>query len=152
MYIHTSSKNRNQSMGSLIVEVHSANLLPVPDVVITIARISDNIIIAELVTNVVGQTDTIELDAPAVELSETPEFFTPPYSSYRIIARKGGFIPVIIEGSQIFADVTSIQPIEMLPENPAVDDPFAMPNTRADEVEAIIIGEPTLYGDYPLKI
>ncbi|OOB78630.1 MAG: peptidoglycan-binding protein [Epulopiscium sp. Nuni2H_MBin001] len=151
MYIHTSSKNRKQGNGSLIVEVRTANLTPVPGVVITIVSLSSNTIVAELQTDVVGQTDTIDLEAPYVDLSETPEYFIPPYASYRITAQKNGYIPVIILGSQIFADTKSIQPIEMLPINPVVDDPFAMPNTRTD-VEAIVIGEPTLYGDYPPKI
>ncbi|NOW04864.1 peptidoglycan-binding domain-containing protein [Clostridium beijerinckii] len=56
----------------------------------------------ELITNVVGLTDIIELPAPPLEYSLNPNSNQIPYSLYDITVEREGFNPIIIRGCQVF--------------------------------------------------
>ncbi|OOO00088.1 MAG: peptidoglycan-binding protein [Epulopiscium sp. Nele67-Bin004] len=160
MYIHTASNlYTRQSKGSIIVEVTTnpvtGPIEPISNVNITISSISSDgtsTVVAELVTDSVGQTPVIELDAPPIALSEIPETVEAPYSTYKVEAISDDYVPVVITGTQVFSDTTSIQPIILTPTSPEVSDPFAMAMRADDEIEDIVIGPPVLFGDYPPKI
>ncbi len=142
--------------GSLIVEVLTdpsfGPSTPIPDIKVVIKEIINGaaVVIKELITNSVGQTDEIELDAPPEVLSENPEYIIPPYSTYIIETSGKDYIPTIIEGAQIFPKTKSIQAILLIPNSPNVFNPFSPQVTS--KLEEVSIGEPTLYGDYPPKI
>lgn len=132
-----------QSLGRLTVNVlEDTGFVPIPDALVRIAPEDDSSnIIAEVRTNVSGQTESIELPTPPEEYSLEPE--SPmPYSEYTITATANDFDTVIVHGAQILPDVTASQRMELAPE--LLDDPFA------DHTFNI---EPhTLYGDFPPKI
>lgn len=95
----------------------------------------------KLQTDSSGQTEEIELAAPPIEYSLNQESDRQPYSEYTLNIEAEGFEPVSISGTEILADVTAIQNVEMRP--------------RADMQEpgeVFVIPAHTLYGEYPAKI
>lgn len=95
--------------------------------------------IEELITDSNGQTTEIELNAPNIDYSLEPSAIRP-YSEYTVVISAPGYETVYINGSEILADVTSLQNVKLIP---LVED-----NTA----ETFVIGDHTLYGDYPPKI
>lgn len=96
--------------------------------------------IERLDTNSSGQTETVSLPAPPVELSLEPGILQP-YSEYNLVVEADGFDPIAISGTEILADSTAIQPVGMTPvgEGTPPEDP-------------VVIPDHTLYGNYPPKI
>jgi len=128
--------------GGLRIQVTSTlGLFPIADASVTIyyADTPDSPI-QTLTTDISGQTPVIELPAPPVEYSLEPG--SPrPYSEYTIQVSAPGYETVVISGSEILPDVTSIQPVKL------------PPLEESDEKEEDInIGPHTLYYDYPPKI
>ena len=95
----------------------------------------------QLTTDSSGQTETIELDAPPLDLSLDPENEVQPYSEYTLQVTAPGYEPVSIAGAEILSSVTDIQNITLRP----IDTP-----ETSDEV--FVIPAHTLYGTYPPKI
>ena len=131
--------------GKLQIDVSSTiGFLPVTDAKIEITLRGpdgeNQRVIETLDTDISGQTQTIDLPAPAFEYSQEPGDVQP-YSEYDILVTAPGYESVFIEGTQILPDVTAVQPVQMVPEEVE----------RAPE-EDIIIPEHTLFGDYPPKI
>lgn len=128
--------------GELRIQVTSTlGMLPIADASVTIYY-TDNpdSPIQTLTTDISGQTPVIELPAPPVEYSLEPG--SPrPYSEYNIQVSAPGYKMVVISGSEILPNVTSIQPVELPPLE-----------TSSGEEEDIDIGPHTLYYDYPPKI
>ncbi|MGL4736474.1 MAG: peptidoglycan-binding protein [Cellulosilyticaceae bacterium] len=104
-------------------------------------------VIAELVTNKVGQTPVIELPAPPIDLSLEPQRTIKPWSNYIVEASTPGFTPVAVEGNQIFPSIRSILPLYLSPE-------FRNKTRRQpeDDIRIVVIGPNTLFGDFPPKI
>lgn len=128
----------NEETGSLDISVFSKSLgLPLGGVTIEI-RQQENVI-NTLMTNIIGQTETVYLKAPSVEYSLDENNNKKPYSEYTIIASKNGYDKVVVDGVQIFADTTAIQEIFL---------------NAAEKltIDVITVEEPTLYGDYAPKI
>lgn len=96
-------------------------------------------VVETLTTDDSGQTPLVELPAPSLEYSMEPSEVRP-YSEYDISVEAPGYEPVIVEASEILPDVTSLQPISMIPE------------LEPGREEDIFIPDHTLYGDYPPKI
>lgn len=93
----------------------------------------------ELTTDSSGQTEEIELSAPNIDYSLEPSAVRP-YTDYTIVVTARGYEPVYISGSEILPSVTSIQNIKMVP------------LVQEQTAETFVIGDHTLYGDYPPKI
>ena len=137
-----------QTLGELIVDVNTnpvlAPLAPLPGTLVTVTERTpsgEEIVIAELETNESGQTPVLPLPAPPVELTLDPTNTIKPFSSYRVEASPEGFSSVTVEGTQVFADTRSIQPIQ----------PQALSRMSRQE-QIYIIGPPRLFGDFPPKI
>lgn len=131
--------------GKLQIDVSSTiGFLPVTDAKIEITlrgpEGENQQVIETLNTDISGQSQTIDLPAPAFEYSQEPGDVQP-YSEYDILVTAPGYESVFIEGTQILPDVTAIQPIRMVPQEVE----------KAPE-EDIVIPEHTLFGDYPPKI
>ena len=143
-----------QSTGSLIVETTTdpaiGPLRPLPGIQITVKerQATGERIVAQLVTNANGQTPVIQLPAPPSELTEEPQTTETPFAPYIIEAQGENVIPTQINGTQIFSTIRSIQPIRLTPS----EAPIPVVASRQNVEENIIIGPPTLYGDYPPKI
>ncbi|ONI45729.1 peptidoglycan-binding protein [Candidatus Epulonipiscioides gigas] len=152
MYIHTLNNEKNQfTDGSLIIDVKTSTdtgaVVPVAGVKILVLKQDEDKtykLLTEYNTDEVGATPIISLEAPPIIDSLEEEFTKIPYSTYRVEARSDNFIPVIIEGVQIFSGIKSILPINLIPTN-------EITLTRSLQ-ETIHIEVPTLYGDYPPKI
>lgn len=131
------------SNGSLKISVVSSRgLIPVVNATVTISVTGDpDAPLMELTTDSSGQTPTVELPAPPVELSLEPENLIQPYSEYNIEVTAEGYEPVVVSGSEILADELSLQSISMNPSDGG-----------AEQEGAIVIPAHTLYGDYPPKI
>lgn len=95
----------------------------------------------QLTTDSSGQTETIELDAPPLDLSLDPENEVQPYSEYTLQITAPGYEPVSIAGAEILSSVTAIQNITL--------SPIDTPETSE---EVFVIPAHTLYGTYPPKI
>lgn len=130
------------SEGGLRIQVTSTlGMIPIADATVTIFY-ADNLDspIQTLTTDISGQTPVIELPAPPIEYSLEPG--SPrPYSEYTIQISAPSYETVVISGSEILPDVTSIQPVEM--------PPLEVSNEAEEDIN---IGPHTLYYDYPPKI
>lgn len=145
-----------QNLGSLIVQLSSDQLLgplvPVSNVNVTVKEVSptgEETIIAELVTNSVGQTTPIELSAPPIDYSLDPLNTQRPYTTYRIETSSPNFVDALVTGSQVFPDILSIQPITLQPTERQLRH-YA--SYLREITEVVSIGPATLYGNYPTKI
>ena len=121
--------------------VSSIGLIPVENATVTISYTGDPESPLEvLTTNSSGQTPTVTLPAPPLELSLNPEAEEQPYAEYNITVTAEGYEPVLVSGSEVFADELSLQPIRM--------NPLAIP----EEEKIVIIPAHTLFAEYPPKI
>lgn len=150
-----------QTLGSLTVQISSepttAPLTPIEGITVTIKGISptgETTILDQQTTDSVGRTSTIELQAPPVDLSLDQLNTQMPYATYRIETSSPNYIDAVVDGTQVFSDTRSVQPITLEPTASATRS-----NTRNGYIaqgrqlfEAVVIGPATLYGDYPAKI
>lgn len=95
----------------------------------------------QVTTDSSGQTELLELAAPPREYSLNPENEIQPYSEYTLQIQAPGFEPVSIAGTEILADTTAIQNVQLSPLD-----------TTGTEEEVFVIPAHTLYGTYPAKI
>lgn len=130
-------------LGTLKVSVVStAGLIPVENATVTVSYTGDpEAPLQVLTTDNSGQTPTIELSAPPVELSLNPDAAAQPYSEYNLAVTAEGYEPAYVSGSEILADELSLQTIRL--------NPLA---TADEDVSRITIPAHTLWGDYPPKI
>lgn len=103
--------------GYLVVNVSTARgAIPLRDAAVTVYYDEpDNTgVHSVLTTDMSGKTAKIELPAPARILSESPGNGKP-FATYTVTVEKSGYYPVTNTGVPVFAGVTSIQPVEMIP-------------------------------------
>lgn len=133
----TSSTDR----GTLQINVVSSiTPIPIQDAKITISVTgAPETPIEQLTTDRSGQTETVDLATPPLDLSLTPQDIMP-YAEYDLSVTAPGYDPLVITGTQILPDVKAIQDIELTP-------------TEFKETSSsIAIPYHTLYGEYPPKI
>ena len=125
------------------LQINVTNILNIPienaSINLTYSGQPDNII-EVLNTNNSGQTDSIELDAPPIELSLTEDNLIMPYSEYSIYVTADGYEPIDISGIEILSETSSVQEVKLTPVEPG--------GIGSD----IVIPAHTLYGYYPPKI
>ena len=139
----TAAQESGSSTGSIKISVvSSTGQIPVENASVTISFTGDpESPLMELTTDSSGQTPTVELPAPPVELSLEPENQEQPYSEYNIRVTAEGYEPTLISGSEILAGELSLQPVRMNP-----------PESAVDSGSTVVIPAHTLYGTYPPKI
>lgn len=98
-------------------------------------------VVEELTTNDSGQSITIDLPAPSLELSLEPQTLEIPYSEYDVYVTTPGYQTTTIEGVQILPDVTALQDVNLTPLTENVAPSRVIP-----------IEPNTLWGDFPPKI
>lgn len=130
-------------VGTLKISVISSiGLIPVENATVSVSYTGDpDSPIVTLTTDSSGQTPVINLPAPPLALSLDPDTLEQPYSEYNITATAEGYEPVLVTGSEIFADELSLQTIRL--------QPLA---AGQDEERVVVIPVHTLFGDYPPKI
>lgn len=91
-----------------------------------------------LVSDASGQTGLLPLPAPDAALSLMPNPPERPYALYNASVRAAGYLPVEIEGIQLFGGMTSIEPVELEPA-PAVrgqaEEVYRIPENALEEEE-----------------
>ncbi len=128
---------RKISTGRLKIEVAaSEGVVPVVDAKIKVIDETGKSA-EELTTDSSGHTETINLAAPPVELTETPQEEERPYSEFTIEVTAEGYKPIIVENVQIFGNTTAIQKVDM---------------TGQDIDRDIVIPDHVQWGDYAPKI
>ena len=127
--------------GKLQINVTSNLNIPIENATInlTYAGQPENVV-EVLRTNNSGQTESVELDAPPVDLSLTKDNLIQPYSEYSIYVTAEGYEPIDISGIEILTDTASVQEVKL--------NPVEVGATGSD----IVIPAHTLYGNYPPKI
>ncbi|WP_124067590.1 peptidoglycan-binding protein [Clostridium sp. E02] len=141
-YIMNATQEETDSTGMLQVDVVSIeNNYPINDAEVFISYKGEpGSTLEQLKTDSSGQTETVNLAAPPLDLSLNPGLIQP-YSEYSLMIQAQGFEPVEISGTEILPDATATQPVKMTP---------LQDQTGADI--PIVIPDHTLYGDYPPKI
>ncbi len=136
------AQNDYPDRGKLQIDVTSTlGFVPVNNAKVTITLSNEpDTVIDVLDTDSSGQTAEIELPAPPLDYSMEPGE-PQPYSDYNILVTAPGYETVFVERAQILPDVTSIQPVSMVPQE-----------VEMAPEEDILIPPHTLYGDYPPKI
>lgn len=102
----------------------------------------------ELVTDSMGETSIIELDAPPLAYSEQPTGQVP-YSRYDIRVEREGFQSILINGCQVFPGELSIQQCNLIESSGILS---RIENKNGNVEEIINIGPNVLNGNYPEKI
>ena len=129
--------------GTMKISVVSAiGLIPVANATVVISYTGDpDSPIETLTTDSSGQTPTVALPAPPLDLSLNPDNEQQPYAEYNIFVTAPDYEPVVVSGSEVFADQLSLQPIRMNP----------LASTDLNE-RAVVIPPHTLFGTFPPKI
>lgn len=135
-------QNENVDQGTLQVQVTSATgAIPIENARVSIAYSGDpESTIEEITTDNVGHSPVVNLYAPPLEYSMSPDQ-PQPYSEFTVRVEAPGFQSVDVSGVEIFSGIRAIQGIRMRPMVVA-----------EDELLNIVIPANTLYGDYPPKI
>ena len=94
----------------------------------------------ELKTDSSGNAEEVTLNTPPLEYSQTPSE-EQPYSEFTIEVSALGFRPVNISGIDVLANETSTQEVYLEPQS-----------TPGNDIQNIVIGANTLYGNFPPKI
>ena len=128
----------DQCTGGLKVTVNDLLSRPIKNATINIYENSDSgTPVYTLTTNVDGQTEPVALDAPNRALSMSTGVIIP-YAQYNIVVTADGYLPVTINGINIFCEILSLQNV-VLADIEGLQEVFN-------------IGPNTLYGNYPDKI
>lgn len=136
------AQTEGEQTGGLQINVTSdIGLIPIRDAVISIAYTrTPETTLETLETDISGQAEEVQLSAPPLSYSLTPE--SPmPYSEYNVTVEAPGYEPVMISGVEVLPDVTAVQNIRMTPTE-----------TSQGAEETLLIPDHTLYGEYPPKI
>ena len=115
--MNTSEKKAAESLGYLSVRAYTAGeALPVVGARVTIRDGGDHLITEEIVkaTDRSGETAPIALPAPSSLDSQSPSD-TRPYAIYDLTVTHPQFYPFIAKGVPVFAGVTALQGVNMIP-------------------------------------
>lgn len=88
--------------------------LPLEDVAVVITA-SDGTTLAMRLTNRNGEIAPVEIPVPDASESQSPDPAEQPFTSVNVYGRKQGFERIENEGTQVFAGVTTLQQLEMIP-------------------------------------
>ena len=136
------AQGEGEQTGGLQINVTSdIGLIPIQNAVISIAYTrTPETEVEKLETDISGQTEAVQLSAPPLSYSLTPE--SPmPYTEYNVTVEAPGYEPVMISGVEVLPDVTAVQNIRMTPTE-----------TANEPEDVLVIPDHTLYGEYPPKI
>lgn len=127
-------------IGFLRVEVTSrANHFPISGAKITISYTGDpDSPMEQIETDSSGHTETISLPAPPIDYSLDKNSPNQPYAEYTLKVEAPGFETQYIDGTELLAEITAVQPVELSPLT-TVSTP-------------IVIPPHTLFGTYPAKM
>ena len=123
--------------GSLVVRaVTAGGALPVEGANVTVsgAEQANRDVRFNSLTNQSGQSERLTLPAPSAALSRTPGNVAP-YATYDITVQKDGYYLHKSFGVPVFADIVSVQTVELIPQSYSGGADGA-PNTFDGEAQA----------------
>lgn len=88
--------------------------LPIEGAIITVYDDNSNLI-AVTTTDESGRSEEVQVSAPDRSLSLDPEMLSIPYSVYNAYIEAEGYIPVVVNGIQVYEGINSIQQLELNP-------------------------------------
>lgn len=109
--------NEKNDIGRLIVCVRTANgAIPVKGALVNVRsfEIGESSVIASRTTDISGNTDTIEIATPSVDLSKSPGS-EKGYTSVVINVSRDGFVSTEFIGAAIFPGITTVQQVNLVP-------------------------------------
>lgn len=133
--------NNRQTFGRLRISVISnRELMPIAGALVTISYTEEpSQAIFSGTTDISGETEEIQLTAPAFDYSQSPSEIQP-YTDYNITVEAEGYEPTLVSGTEILPDRVALQQIRMIPVE------------RAEEEQIVVIPVHTLFGEYPPKL
>lgn len=115
----TTSDIQADAEGSIVVVATSANsALPINNATVLITEQQPNgeeHLLYTLTTDRNGETKAVLLNTYPASLANDPNFFGKPYKTYNIKTSKDGYYTILAENVPIFADMNSLQPVNMIP-------------------------------------
>ncbi len=117
-----STQINTQSFGKLQVNVtREIGGEPVSNASVRVYRMgSPNVLVYDLKTDQSGQTPVVKLPAPPLKYSMEPSNVLP-YTEYAVLVSAPGLKNVEVYGTQVFPEVTAIQPVAMPPKDAISD-------------------------------
>ena len=88
--------------------------IPLPDVAISVTA-SDGTVLAMRLTDRSGKIVPIEIPAPELAESQTPDSPEAPFTRVTLNAKRKGYEQITVDDVQIFADTVTLQNLEMIP-------------------------------------
>ena len=97
-----------QETGRLIFRVYTSDAdLPVEGATVRLLGIR--------VTGSSGETDPVEIAAPSLSLSQTPENTVQPWTGLSVMVEHPDYERVTLQGLQVFPGIETIQTVRLLP-------------------------------------
>lgn len=99
------------------IQVHaytSEAQIPLPGTAIAILA-DDGRLLAVRLTNASGQIQPVPVEVPDLAESLDPNFAGQPFTTVTIRAQHPNYEQIQVHNAQVFAGVTTLQPLEMLP-------------------------------------
>ncbi len=109
--------NGYSATGTLIVSVYTAGgAIPIEDALVTVSGSNQNSsgVVSVLYTDQSGNTPRITLPTPPSSTSESPGQ-SQPFATYNVSVNKEKFNPRSFINVPVFANTTSIQPVNLIP-------------------------------------
>lgn len=118
-----------------VVVTAASGSLPIAQAEVIISK--NGTILHRLITDESGLTEAVPLDAPAKELTLDIDFMGVPYSVCDVKVAAPAFTTTIVHDVEIFDTLTSILPVNMLPDmgHDEVNEIFTPPNKQVDPPE-----------------
>ncbi|MGI6751944.1 MAG: peptidoglycan-binding protein [Anaerovoracaceae bacterium] len=134
--------NDLNDFGRLQVGTFALNIgSPIDNALITVTRTGgEQVVLEEMISDSSGRSAVIELEAPPIEFSLSPDE-PKPYSEYDVKVSVEGFRETLIEGVQILPNTTAVQDIML--------SPMLGPDMPPEDIE---IDPHTLWGVFPPKV
>ena len=88
--------------------------IPLQDVAISVTA-SDGTVLALRLTDRSGKIVPIEIPAPELAESQTPDSPEAPFTRVTLNAKRKGYEQITVDDVQIFADTVTLQNLEMIP-------------------------------------
>ena len=121
-----------EHFGKITVHVTAADsAVPIKDATVAfrIMNDGDTAVFAVLQTDKSGETETIEIPTPSVELSLSPGSASKPYTSMIIEVSASGFFSTANVNVPVFEGVTSVQNVNLIARPDLDDNSFFPPET-----------------------
>jgi len=111
----TQNMSPDDSSGMLVVSVFTANqLYPVVNAQVSVTEENSDVVLDSSTTDRSGRTTQFTLSAPSASMSQEPSSAIP-FAEYKVRVAHPDFFEAIIENVQIFGNVLTQLPVNLVP-------------------------------------